>query len=175
MNRNEKELFFRTNHQIKSELVRLVGDNIKSDIYSLSDALLIADRMNTDLIEINSKVDPPICKVEDYDKFLYQQKKKQKEIEKNNKMSQVETKEIRFTPNIDEHDLNFKKNHIINFLKNGDKVRIFVFFKGREINYKEKGEILLLKLADELSDIAVVEKLPRFENNKLLMLLKPKK
>jgi translation initiation factor IF-3 len=171
---NKKEISFRINNEIRIKEVRLVGDNVTVGIYSTYQALEIANQLGLDLIEINSVTVPPICKIEDYNKFLYNQKKKQKEIEKKNKSNNAELKEIRFTPNTDEHDYNFKKNHIINFLKEGNRVKTFVFFKGREIAYKDKGEILLLKLADEISDIGMVEKLPVLEGNKMIMFIRPK-
>lgn len=172
---SKKELFFRINNEIKSESVRLVGNNVDTDIYEFRIALNMARQQELDLIEINPKSIPPICKIEDYGKFLYNMKKKQKDIDKNNKSNKMELKEMRFTPNIDEHDYEFKKNHIIKFIKNGDKVKVYVFFKGREINYIDKGQIILLKLADQLSEISSVEKMPFLESNKLIMILKPKK
>ncbi|MDY0270324.1 translation initiation factor IF-3 [Trichloromonas sp.] len=171
----EKNSNIRINNQIRVSSVRLVGDNVEQGVYSINEAIKIANDLNLDLIEINPKSDPPVCKIEDFNKFLYIKKKKQKEIEKNNKANRVELKEMRFTPNTDDHDYNFKKNHIINFIKNGDRVRTYVFFKGREITHKDRGQILLLKLADELSDIAIVEKMPVLEGNKMTMFLKPKK
>lgn len=175
MNKKEKDLSYRINNEIKSEKVRLVGNNIDTDIYDFKTALNIARQQELDLIEINPKSDPPVCKIEDYGKFLYNMKKKQKDIDKNNKSNKMEVKEMRFTPNIDEHDYEFKKNHIIKFIKDGDKVKVYVFFKGREINYIDKGQIILLKLADELSDISSVEKMPSLEGNKMMMFLKPKR
>jgi translation initiation factor IF-3 len=174
-NKKEKELYFRINNEIRNETIRLTGDNVEPNVYDIRTAIRMANDMGLDLIEINSKVNPPICKIDNYDKFLYNMKKKQKEIEKNNKSSKVEIKEIRFTPNIDQHDYNFKKNHIINFLKGGDKVKVFVFFKGREVKYSEKGQIILLKLADELSDIATIERMPTLDGYKMFIFLKPKK
>jgi len=171
----EKNSNIRINNQIRVSSVRLVGDNVEQGVYSINEAIKIANDLNLDLIEINPKSDPPVCKIEDFNKFLYIKKKKQKEIEKNNKANRVELKEMRFTPNTDDHDYNFKKNHIINFIKNGDRVRTYVFFKGREITHKDRGQILLLKLADELSDIDIVEKMPVLEGNKMTMFLKPKK
>lgn len=175
MSKKEKELFFRINNEIKSERVRLVGNNIDTDIYEFRTALNMARQQELDLIEINPKSDPPICKIEDYGKFLYNMKKKQKDIDKNNKSNKMEVKEMRFTPNIDNHDYEFKKNHITKFIKDGDKVKVYVFFKGREINYVDKGQLILLKLADELSDISLVEKMPVLEGNKMMMFLKPKR
>lgn len=169
------KLSFRINEEIKSKEVRLVGDNIEVGVYSLIDALDISYRMGLDLVEINSKQNPPICKIIDYKKFLFDTKKKQKELEKKNKQNAVDVKELRFRPNIDDHDFEFKKNHARNFIKDGDKVKGVVMFKGREITFKEQGEIVLLRLADDLSDVATVENLPKFEGNKLVIMLKPKK
>lgn len=126
-----------------------------------------------DLVEISPTAEPPVCKVIDYKKFLYEQKKKQKEIKA--KASKVVVKEIRFGPNTDEHDFNFKKNHAIKFLEEGSKVKAFVFFKGRSILFKEQGEILLLKFAQELEEIGKVEQLPLLEGKKMQMMIAPKK
>lgn len=171
----KKEDFNKINKQITSREVRLVGDNVDTDIYETYTALSMARELGLDLIEINPNTTPPICKIEDYKKYLYDKKKKQRDLEKKNKQNQSELKELRFTPNTDEHDFNFKMNHAINFLKKGDKVKTYVFFKGREISYKDKGEIMLLKLADKLSDIGVVESMPKLEGNKMYMTIKPKK
>jgi len=125
-----------------------------------------------DLVEISPKADPPVCKIIDYNKFLYEQKKRQKELKQ--KQSKVVVKEIRFGPNTDEHDFNFKLKHAQKFLEEGAKVKAYVFFKGRSILFKEKGEILLLKLAQELQDIATVEQLPKLEGKRMIMFLAPK-
>ena len=175
MSKKQKELFFRTNNQIRSTEVRLVGDNVEVGVYDIRDALRKADEMELDLIEISSSATPPVCKIMDYSKFLYDQKKKAKEQEKRNKENMMELKELRFGPNTDEHDFEFKKRHAQKFLQDGDKVRAFVFFKGREIKYKEKGEIMLLRLATELSEFGIVESLPQLEGNKLILILRPKK
>lgn len=175
MIKKEKEASYRINYEIKSDTVRLVGDNVESDIYDIRTAVRMSNELGLDLIEINPKSVPPICKIEDYNKFLYNQKKKQKDIEKNNKANKMNLKEMRFTPNTDDHDYEFKKNHIKKFLNDGDKVKIYVFFKGREIKYADKGQIILLKLANDLSDICLVERLPILDGNKMFMYLKPKK
>ena len=175
MIRKEKEATYRINNEIRCDQVRLVGDNVDPNIYDIRTAIRIANEQGLDLIEINPKSEPPICKIEDYNKFLYNQKKKQKDIEKNNKANKMNLKEMRFTPNTDEHDYEFKKNHIKKFLNDGDKVKIYVFFKGREIKYADKGQIILLKLADDLSDICLVERMPILDGNKMFMYLKPKK
>jgi translation initiation factor IF-3 len=152
--------------------VRLVGDNVEIGIYSTDEAIRIADEQELDLVEISPKADPPVCKVVDYQKFLYQQKKKQKEIK--NKTTKVTVKEIRFGPNTEEHDYNFKLKHAESFLKEGSKVKAFVFFKGRSIIHKEQGEILLLKLAQDLEEIGKVEQMPKLEGKRMIMFLSPK-
>ena len=141
-------------------------------MYSLQEALKIADDLELDLVEISPKADPPVCKIVDYQKFLYQQKKKQKEIKA--KTTKIIVKEIRFGPNTDEHDYNFKLKHAEKFLEDGAKVKAFVFFKGRTILFKEKGEILLLRLAQDLEEIAKVEQLPKLEGKRMIMILSPK-
>jgi translation initiation factor IF-3 len=171
----KKDLFFRTNQQIRVPEVRLVGDNVETGVYSTEEAKDIAEQLGLDLIEISPNANPPVCKVLDYSKFLYDQKKKLKEQEKKNRQNQIDIKEIRFGPNTDDHDFNFKKNHAESFLKRGDKVKAFVFFKGREMMFKEKGEILLLRLAEQLEDVGVVEKMPKMEGNKMIMFIRPKK
>ena len=154
--------------------VRLVGDNIENPgVFALRDALKMADEMELDLVEISPKADPPVCKIIDYQKFLYQQKKKQKEIKA--KTVKVVVKEIRFGPQTDEHDFNFKLRHAEKFLKEGAKVKAFVFFKGRSILFKEQGEILLLKLATSLEDIGAVEQMPKLEGKRMTMYISPKK
>ena len=175
MIKKTKELSFRINNQIRVSEVRLVGDNIEVGVYDIKDALKMADEQELDLIEISTSTTPPICKIMDYGKYLYEQKRKVKDQEKRNRDNKVELKELRFGPNTDEHDFEFKKRHAQKFLQDGDRVRAFVFFKGREIKYKEKGEIMLLKLADDLAEFGVVESLPQLEGNKLILTLRPKK
>lgn len=132
----------------------------------------MADEQELDLVEISPKADPPVCKIIDYQKFLYQQKKKQKEIKQ--KTTKIVVKEIRFGPNTDEHDYNFKKNHAQRFLEDGAKLKAYVFFKGRSIIYSEKGEILLLRLAQELEDYGKVEQMPKLEGKRMTMIMSPK-
>ncbi len=154
--------------------VRLVGDNIENPgIYPLREALQLADNLELDLVEISPKADPPVCKIIDYSKFLYQQKKKQKEMKA--KATKVVVKEIRFGPQTDEHDFNFKLRHAEKFLKEGAKVKAFVFFKGRSILFKEQGEILLLKLATSLEELGTVEQMPKLEGKRMTMFISPKK
>ncbi len=154
-------------------MVRLVGENIEDpSVVHLSEALKLADQMELDLVEISPNADPPVCKIIDYQKFLYQQKKKQKEIKA--KTVKVVIKEIRFGPNTDDHDFNFKLNHARKFLSDGAKIKAYVFFKGRTILFKEKGEILLLRFAQELEEYGKVEQLPRLEGKRMTMFLTPK-
>ncbi|MDY6799585.1 MAG: translation initiation factor IF-3 [Bacteroidota bacterium] len=163
----------RINNRIRAKVVRVVGENIENQgIYSIEDAIKLADEMELDLVEISPKADPPVCKIIDYQKFLYQQKKKQKELKA--KTQKVVVKEIRFGPNTDEHDYQFKLNHARKFLEEGAKVKAFVFFKGRSILFKEKGEILLLRLAQELEELAKVEQMPKLEGKRMIMFLSPK-
>ena len=153
--------------------MRLVGDNVETGIYTLQQGLKMADELELDLVEISPSAKPPVCKIIDYQKFLYNQKKKQKEIK--SKTTKVVIKEIRFGPNTDDHDFNFKLKHAEKFLNDGAKVKAFVFFKGRTILFKEKGEILLLKLAQSLEEIATVESMPKMEGKRMIMFLAPKK
>ncbi len=151
----------------------MVGDNIANQgVFSIQDALRMADEMELDLVEISPQVDPPVCKIIDYKKFLYQQKKKQKEIKA--KTAKVTVKELRYGPNTDDHDYNFKLKHAQSFLSEGDKVKAFVMFRGRSILYKEQGEILLLRLANDLEDLGKVEQLPKLEGKRMSMLITPK-
>ena len=151
-----------------------MGDNIpEPGIFALRDALKLAEELDLDLVEISPKAEPPVCKITDYSKFLYQQKKKQKEMKA--KTVKVVVKEIRFGPQTDEHDFNFKLRHAEKFLKEGAKVKAFVFFKGRSILFKEQGEILLLKLATGLEDCGAVEQLPKLEGKRMTMYISPKK
>ncbi|HYG52985.1 MAG TPA: translation initiation factor IF-3 [Flavobacteriales bacterium] len=161
------------NEKITSPQVRIVGDEIESKVVSIREALKIAQEAELDLVEISPNASPPVCRIVDYKKFLYELKKKQKEIKA--KQAKVIVKEIRFGPNTDEHDFDFKLKHAKGFLAEGAKVRAYVFFKGRSIVYKERGEILLLKFAQELEEVGVVEKLPSMEGKKMDILINPKK
>ena len=153
--------------------VRVVGEGVEAGIYPFNQALRMAEDMNLDLVEISASAVPPVCRITDYKKFLYDLKKKQKEIKA--KQATVEMKEIRFGPNTDEHDVNFKLKHARKFLEEGHKVKAFVFFRGRSIVFKERGEILLLKFAQDLEDIGVVEAMPKLEGKRMIMYLIPKK
>ncbi len=153
--------------------MRLVGENIEPGVYSLSEALSIAEDQEMDLVEISPNANPPVCKVVDFQKFIYQQKKKQKELKA--KQTLVVVKEIRFGPNIDDHDFNFKLEHAKKFLQDGAKVKCYVFFKGRAIVYKDQGQITLLKFAEALEEFGKVEKLPVLEGKKMIMYIAPTK
>lgn len=150
----------------------MVGDGVENGVFPLSKALQISQAAGLDLVEIAPMAEPPVCKVIDYKKFLYEQKKKQKEIKA--KATKIVVKEIRFGPNTDDHDFNFKKNHAQKFLEEGSKVKAFVLFRGRSILFKEKGELLLLKFAQELAEHGKVEQLPMLEGKKMLMVIAPK-
>jgi len=163
----------RINNRITARVVRVVGEEVEAKIMSIQDALSLADRMELDLVEISPNADPPVCKIIDYQKFLYQQKKKQKEIKA--KTTKIVVKEIRFGPNTDDHDYNFKLRHAIRFLEEGAKVRAYVFFKGRSILFKEQGEVLLLRFANDLEEYGKVEQLPRLEGKRMIISFTPKK
>ncbi|WP_317206765.1 translation initiation factor IF-3 [Psychroserpens luteolus] len=168
-----KEDQHKINSKIRAEKVRLVGDNVDVGIYSIKEALAIADDQGLDLVEISPKADPPVCKVMDYKKFLYEQKKREKALKA--KASKVTIKEIRFGPQTDDHDYEFKKKHAEKFLKDGAKLKAFVFFKGRSIIFKEQGQILLLRLAQDLEELGKVEQMPRLEGKRMTMFIAPKK
>ncbi len=173
-NKNDSASQHRINERIRAQQVRVVGENVENPgVYSLSEALKMADALELDLVEISPSADPPVCKIIDYQKFLYQQKKKQKEIKA--KTAQVVVKEIRFGPNTDDHDFQFKLRHAEKFLQEGAKVKAYVFFKGRSILFKEQGEILLLKFAQELEELGKVEQLPQLEGKRMTMFISPKK
>ena len=150
----------------------MVGENIKVDVYPIQVAIKLAQEQGLDLVEISPNADPPVCKVIDYSKFKYEQKKKQKEIKSNAQKTVV--KEIRFGPNTDDHDFNFKVKHAVNFLKEGAKVKAYVHFAGRSIVYKERGEILLLRFATALEEVGKVEQMPQLEGKRMYMMLAPK-
>ena len=171
--RVEKENPNRINNEITAPMVRLVGENVEPNlVVPIRQALAMADEMELDLIEISPKADPPVCRIADYQKFLYQQKCKAKEIKA--KQVKVVVKEIRFGPQTDDHDYNFKLKHAENFIKEGAKVKASVFFRGRSIVFKEQGEILLLRFATDLEEIAKVEMMPKLDGKKMNMMLAPK-
>src|SRR3954466_4135205 len=167
-----REAEHRINHHIRVPQVRLVGDNVTVGIYSLQEALRMAQDQGLDLVEISPNADPPVCKIIDYNKFLYEKKKKEKEMKANSKVSEV--KEIRFTPNTDDHDFDFKAKHAESFLKEGNKVKAYVQFKGRAIQFKERGELLILKFADRLKDVGQLESMPKLEGKRMLAIFTPK-
>jgi translation initiation factor IF-3 len=169
-----KEDQHRINEKIKYvDEVRLVGDNVEVGVYPLDKAKELAAEQELDLVEISPKAKPPVCKIIDYKKFLYEQKKREKSLK--SKATKVTIKEIRFGPQTDEHDYEFKKKHALKFLKDGAKLKAFVFFKGRSIIFKEQGQILLLKLAQELEEYGKVEQLPKLEGKRMIMFIAPKK
>ncbi len=151
----------------------MVGENVEVGVYNLSKALVLAGQIGLDLVEISPKASPPVCKIVDYKKFLYEQKKREKNLK--SKTTKVVIKEIRFGPQTDEHDYEFKKKHAIKFLTDGAKLKAFVFFKGRSIVFKEQGQILLLRLAQDLESFGKVEQLPQLEGKRMIMLITPKK
>jgi translation initiation factor IF-3 len=153
--------------------VRVVGEGVEPGVYPFLQALRMAEEQGLDLVEISGSAIPPVCRIVDYKKFLYDLKKKQKEIKA--KQANVEVKEIRFGPNTDEHDVNFKLKHARKFLEEGHKIKAFVFFRGRTIVFKERGEILLLKFAQDLEDIGLVEAMPKLEGKRMIMYMIPKK
>ena len=153
--------------------MRLVGDNVEPQVVSIDKARKMAEEMELDLVEISPKANPPVCKIIDYKKFLYDQKKKQKALK--SKQTKVVIKEIRFGPNTDEHDFNFKLNHAKKFLEEGAKVKAYVFFKGRTIVFKERGEVLLLKFVSELEEYGLPEAMPKMEGKKMIVNVVPKK
>ena len=161
------------NEHIRAREVRLVGDNVEQGIYPLSQALKIAEDQELDLVEISPNAEPPVCRIIDYQKFLYQQKKRQKEQKQ--KAAKVVVKEIRFGPQTDDHDYNFKLKHAQGFLKEGSKVKAYVFFRGRSILFKEQGEVLLLRFANDLEELGKVEMMPVLEGKRMSIMLAPLK
>lgn len=157
---------------IRVPQVRLVGDNVEVGVYSTQEAIKMAQEQQLDLVEISPNADPPVCKIIDYNKFLYEKKRKEKEMKAKSKTSEV--KEIRFTPNTDDHDFDFKAKHAEKFLKEGNKVKAYVQFKGRAIQFKERGELLLLKFAERLNEAGVLEGMPKMEGKRMLAIWAPK-
>lgn len=173
MGKNNIKDRYKINERIRSKEVRIVGDNVDQGIYSISEALEIANELKLDLIEISPNAIPPVCKIFNYQKFVYQQKKHQKEQKA--KLVKIVVKEIRFGPQTDEHDYNFKLKHAKKFLTEGAKIRAYVFFKGRSILFKEQGEILLLRFATDLENYGKVEQMPTLEGKRMIITLAPKK
>jgi translation initiation factor IF-3 len=170
--RKEQQQEHRTNNMIRVPSVRLVGENVTVGVYPTAEALRMAQDQALDLVEISPNADPPVCKIIDYNKFLYEKKRKEKEMKAKSKASEV--KEIRFTPNTDDHDFDFKAKHAEKFLKDGDKVKAYVQFKGRAIQFRERGELLLLKFAERLNEVGVLEGMPKMEGKRMLAIWAPK-
>jgi translation initiation factor IF-3 len=164
---------YRINERIRVREVRLVGENVEQGVYPISEALKIAEERELDLVEISPNAVPPVCRITDFQKFLYQQKKRQKEQKA--KSVKVVVKEIRFGPQTDDHDYNFKLKHAKSFLEEGSKVKAYVFFRGRSILFKEQGEVLLLRFANDLEDYGKVEQMPLLEGKRMILMLTPKK
>lgn len=164
---------YRVNGQIRAREVRIVGDDVEFVVMPTSKALQMAEQKGLDLVEISPNAQPPVCRMIDYSKFLYQQKKRQKELKA--KQVKVEVKEIRFGPQTDEHDYNFKLKHAKEFLSDGDKVKAYVFFRGRSILFKEQGEVLLLRFANDLEEYGKVEQMPVLEGKRMIIFIAPKK
>ena len=170
---NKPKFQYRTNEAIRVKEVRLVGDNVEQGVYSIQQALRIANEQELDLVEISPNVNPPVCRVVDYQKFIFQLKKKQKEQKA--KSVKVVVKEIRFGPQTDDHDYNFKLKHAKGFLSEGSKVKAYVFFRGRSILFKDQGEVLLLRFANDLEDYGRVESMPVLEGKRMTIMIAPKK
>ena len=164
---------YRVNEKIRVREVRVVGENVEQGVYTVVEALRMAQEQDLDLIEISPNAVPPVCRIADYQKFIYQQKKRQKEQKA--KSVKIVVKEIRFGPQTDDHDYNFKLKHAKNFLEEGAKVKAYVFFRGRSILFKEQGEVLLLRFANDLEDYGKVEQMPALEGKKMIIMLTPKK
>lgn len=171
--RQQKQVPNNINEHIRAREVRLVGENVTPGIYAIQEARHMAEELELDLVEISPNADPPVCKILDYQKYLYQQKKKAKEIKA--KSTKVVVKEIRFGPQTDDHDYNFKLKHAVGFLQEGAKVKAYVFFKGRSILFKEQGEVLLLRFANDLEEYGKVEQMPLLEGKRMIIMLSPKK
>jgi translation initiation factor IF-3 len=154
-------------------MIRVVGEDMEPAIMPTKEALAIAEDQGLDLVEIAPAANPPVCKILDYKKFLYELKKKQKDIKAN--AAKIVVKEIRLGPNTDDHDFNFKVKHALKFLEDGAKLKVYVFFKGRSIIYKEQGEVVLLRFAQELEEVGKVDQMPKLEGKRMIMLLSPKK
>lgn len=170
--RREPQHEHNINEWIRVPNVRVVGENIEAAVYPIEEARKMAHEQGLDLVMISPTADPPVCRIVDYKKFLYEKKKKEKEMKA--KAAKSEVKEIRFTPNTDEHDFEFKTKHAISFLKDGNKVKAYVQFKGRAILFKDRGELILLKFAERLSDLGTLESMPKMEGKRMLAIFAPK-
>ncbi|EHG25101.1 translation initiation factor IF-3 [Alloprevotella rava F0323] len=173
MKNDKNKLQYRINRQIRVPEVRIVGDEVDSQVISTRQALQLAEQKGLDLVEISPNAAPPVCRIIDYSKFLYQQKKHQKELKA--KQVRMEVKEIRFGPQTDDHDYNFKLKHAKGFLEEGNKVKAYVFFRGRSILFKEQGEVLLLRFANDLEEFGKVEQMPVLEGKRMTIFISPKK
>lgn len=171
--RRQEEEQHKINNRIQAQEVRLVLEGQEPKVMRTSEALAMAEDQELDLVEISPNANPPVCKIMDYKKFLYNQKKKQKELKA--KQSKVVIKEIRFGPNTDDHDFNFKLAHARKFLEEGSKLKAYVFFRGRTIVFKDRGELLLLKFAQELADLGTIEQMPKLEGKRMIIMVNPKK
>ena len=171
--RNHNTPQHRINEQIRCREVRIVGDDVESQVMPTRQAIQLAQQKEVDLVEISPNAEPPVCRLINYSKFLYQQKKRQKELKA--KQVKIEVKEIRFGPQTDEHDYNFKLKHAKEFLSEGDKVKAYVFFRGRSILFKEQGEVLLLRFANDLEEYGKVEQMPVLEGKRMILFIAPKK
>ena len=163
----------RLNEEITAREVRVVGENIESAVYPIEKAIKMAQELEVDLVEISPTATPPVCRLIDYKKFVYEKKKKDKEQKAKSKQSEV--KEIRFTPNTDDHDFDFKAKHAYKFLQDGNKVKCYVQFKGRAIMFKDRGELLLLKFAERLAEVGSLESMPKMEGRRMIAIFTPKK
>jgi translation initiation factor IF-3 len=172
---NKNKISHRINEGIRSPQIRIVGDGIESKICSVYEAMKIAEPLDVDVVEINPNSNPPICKLIRYDKFLYEEKRKVKEIEKKNREQRVDVKEIRLGPNTDTHDIEFKIKHAIGFLEDGDKVKVVMKFGGREMMFKERGQKLMLEFVQKIAEYGIPEALPKFEGKRLFMTIRSKK
>lgn len=171
MKNDDLKFQYRVNHAIREKEVRLVGDNVEQGVYSIAQALQIAEDQELDLVEISPNAKPSVCRVIDYQKFLYQQRKRQKDQKA--KSNKIVVKEIRFGPQTDDHDYNFKLKHAIEFLKEGAKVKAYVFFRGRAIMFKSQGEVLLLRFANDLEAYGKVESMPVLEGKRMIVMIAP--
>jgi translation initiation factor IF-3 len=169
----QKEREHRINEEIVGPEVRVVGDDIEPGVYPVAQALRMAQEREMDLVEISPQAVPPVCRIIDYNKFLYEKKKKDKEQKAKSKQSEV--KEIRFTPNTDDHDFDFKLKHAAKFLQDGDKVKCYVQFRGRAIMFQERGELMLLKFAERLAEFGGLESMPKMEGRRMIAIFTPKK
>ncbi len=172
-NRQRQQKEHRTNDEINVREVRVVGEDVESAVYPIAEALKMAQDREVDLVEISPTAKPPVCRLIDYKKFLYEKKKKEKEQKAKSKQSEV--KEIRFTPNTDDHDFDFKAKHAEKFLQDGNKVKCYVQFKGRAIMFKDRGELLLLKFAERLAEVGSLESMPKMEGRRMIAIFTPKK